>query len=201
LLEARKRRVSVLGLGASRQGAGWTPYEVASPPSPSLFATWASLQGRFFGLFDPLGILRRPRATRTAGRLTTAVARADVCAPMPASSRCASFAQRATDPPFFKCTRRQKKKEAAISEAQARRCTMPQSRPRDAPRAALRPLLRKRRILQVLQSPRERDGAKNGAKKGPEKKRFRGCIKKTGFLFILGGDPWPTRHGVWAAFF
>jgi hypothetical protein len=150
--------------------------EVASPPSPSLFATWASLQGRFFGLFDPLGILRRPRATRTAGRLTTAVARADVCAPMPASSRCASFAQRATDPPFFKCTRRQKKKEAAISEAQARRCTMPQSRPRDAPRAALRPLLRKRRILQVLQSPRERDGAKNGAKKGPEKKRFRGSL-------------------------
>ncbi len=133
---------------------------------------------------DPYAKARRPGATRAAGRLTTAVARADVRAPMPASSRPGHLAKRATDPPFFQCTRRQKKKEAAISEAQARRCTKAQSRPRDAPRAALRPLLRKRRILQVLQSPREEDGAKSGAKKGPEKKRYLGLLEKLIFLFI-----------------
>ncbi len=141
-----------------------------APPPPHCLRPGRAVQGRFFGLFDPSGVARPPGATRAAWRLTTAVARADVCAPMPASPRCASLAQRVTDPPFLKCTRRQIKKEAASFEAQARRCTMPQSRPRDAPRAAVRPLLRKRRILQVLQSPRERDGAKKWAIKGPEKK-------------------------------
>jgi hypothetical protein len=136
------------------------------PPFPPCLRPGSALQGRAFGLLHPLGIAGRPEATRAAGRLTTAVARADVCAPMPASFRCASLAYRATDPPFFKCIRWQIKKEAVTFEAQARRCTMAQSRPRDAPRAALRPLLRKRRILQVLLSPRERDGAKKLAIKG-----------------------------------
>jgi hypothetical protein len=156
-----------------------------APPPPHCLRPGRALQGRFFGLFDPSGIVRRPGATRAAGRLTTAVALANVCAPMPASSRCASLAQRATDAPFFKCTRQQIKKEAAIFEAQARRCTMPQSRPRDAPRAALRPLLRKRRILQVLQSPREKDGAKSGAKKRPEKKRYLGLFRKVNIFVYM----------------
>jgi hypothetical protein len=158
--------------------------EVASPHPPHCLRPERALQGRLFGLFDPSGISRRPGATRASGRLTTAVARADVCAPMP--SRPAHLAKRATDPPFCIRIERPRKKSPAVSEAQARRCTMPQSRPRDAPRVAVRPLLRKRRILQVLQWPRERDGAKNGAKKGPEKKRFRGSLKKVNiFVYMI----------------
>ncbi len=148
-----------------------------------------ALQGRLFCLFDPSGISRRPGATRSAGRLTTAVARADVCAPMPASSRPASLAERASEITYSICIRRLRKKEAAISEAQAHRCTMPQSRPRDAPRAALRPLLRKRRILQVLQSPREKDGAKSGAKKRPEKKRYLGLFRKVNIFVYINKNP------------
>ena len=152
-----------------------------APPPPHCLRPGRAVQGRFFGLFDPSGLSRCPGATRAAGRETTALARADVCAPMPASSRPAPLEQRATDPLFCSCTWSPRKKSPAVSEAQSRRCTMPQSRPRDAPRAALRPLFRKRRILQVLQSPREKDGAKNGAKKGPEKKRFRGSIRNSNF--------------------
>jgi hypothetical protein len=138
-----------------------------APPPPHCLRPGRALQGRFFGPFNPLGIARHPGATGAAGRLTTAVARADVCAPMPASSRPAHLAKRATDPPCCIRIGMPREKSPAVSEAQARRCTMPQSRPGDAPRAAVRPLLRKRRILQVLQSSREKDGAKNGAKKGP----------------------------------
>ena len=92
------------------------------------------------------------------------------------------------------------------SEALARRCTMSQSRPYDAPRAALRPLLRKRRILQVLQSAIQEDGAKSGAKKGPEKKRFRGLFRKLDFyiydfffFFFTGRARRASLGPIWGA--
>jgi hypothetical protein len=143
---------------------------------------------------------RRLGAAHTAGHPSTTVPCGDACASMPVSPIPAPLTLRESRLSFLGTHTKHENRSAAVSEgAAASGPTSPRSLcPAPGPLApADRPAPAK-----VIISADQEGGAKNGAKNGPDWPRWTKCmlrkVKKQIFLFILGGDPWPTRHGVWA---